>query len=42
MNRNAESHFAQLPRADVQRSIFDRSFSHMTSFNVGDLIPFYL
>lgn len=41
MNRNAESHFAQLPRADIQRSIFDRSFDHMTSFNCAELIPFY-
>lgn len=42
MNRNTESHFAQLPRADVQRSRFDRSSGHKFSGNCGDLIPFYL
>lgn len=42
MNRNAESHFSLLPHASVQRSIFDRSSSHKTSFNAGRLIPFYV
>ena len=42
MNRNVESHFAQVPQAGIQRSVFDRSFDHKTSFNVGQLIPFYL
>lgn len=42
MNRNVESHFAQLPSANIQRSTFDRSSSYKTSFNVGDLIPFYV
>lgn len=42
MNRNVESHFAELPRVDVQRSIFDHSASHKTSFNVGQLVPFFL
>lgn len=42
MNRNVESHFAQLPRVDISRSTFDRSSSHKTSFNVGDVIPFYI
>lgn len=42
MSRNAESHFAQLPRVDISRSTFDRSSSHKTSFNVGDVIPFYI
>lgn len=41
MNRNVESHFAELPGVSIERSIFDRSFSHKTSFNVGELIPFY-
>lgn len=40
MNRNIESHFAQLPAAEIQRSTFDRSCSYKTSFNVGDIIPF--
>lgn len=42
MNRNVESHFANIPSIDIQRSIFDRSFTHKTSFNVGELIPFYV
>lgn len=42
MNRNVESHFSQLPRADIQRSRFDRSSSVKTTFNVGDIIPFYV
>ncbi|UPW41654.1 major capsid protein [Peromfec virus RodF8_29] len=41
-NRNVEFHFAQLPRADIHRSTFDRSHSIKTSFNVGDVIPFYV
>lgn len=42
MNRNVESHFSQIPNADIQRSIFDRSSGHKTSFNVGELIPLYV
>lgn len=42
MNRNVESHFSELPRSEIQRSTFDRSSSYKTSFNVGDLIPFYI
>ena len=42
MNRNVESHFSQLPSAQIQRSIFDRSCSYKTSFNAGRLIPFYV
>ena len=42
MNRNVESHFAQLPHADIRRSQFDRSSSVKMSFNVGDVIPFFL
>lgn len=39
MNRNVESRFSKLPQANIQRSIFDRSHSHKTTFNVGDIIP---
>lgn len=42
MNRNVESHFSLLPKVDISRSRFDRSCSLKTSFNVGDLIPFYV
>lgn len=42
MNRNVESHFSQLPHADISRSTFDRSHSLKTSFNAGDVVPFYV
>lgn len=43
MNRNVESHFALNPtRIDMSRSTFDRSSSIKTSFNVGDIVPFFL
>lgn len=43
MNRNVESHFAMNPtRIDLSRSTFDRSASVKTSFNAGDIVPFFL
>lgn len=43
MNRNTNSHFALNPtRLDMSRSRFNRSCSYKTTFNVGDLIPFYV
>lgn len=42
MNRNTESHFSLLPRVDIQRSRFDRSSSVKTSFNAGNIVPFFL
>ncbi len=42
MNRNVESRFSEIPSVTLQRSIFDRSSTHKTSFNVGELIPFYI
>ncbi|QCS37201.1 major capsid protein [Tortoise microvirus 68] len=43
MSRNAESRFAVNPtRIDISRSTFDRSSSLKTSFNVGDIVPFYV
>lgn len=42
MNRNVESHFSELPAAEIQRSTFDRSASYKTSFNAGDVIPFFV
>ena len=38
---NAETYFSELPRVDIKRSIFNMPFNHKTSFNVGELIPFY-
>lgn len=43
MNRNTEVRFALNPtNIDMSRSRFDRSFSHKTSFNVGQVIPFFV
>lgn len=42
MNRNTESHFSLSPHVDVSRSRFDRSASLKTSFNAGDVVPFFL
>lgn len=43
MSRNAESRFAINPtRIDISRSRFDRSHSLKTTFNVGDIVPFFV
>lgn len=43
MNRNVESHFALNPtNLDISRSTFDRSHTLTTSWNVGDVVPFYV
>lgn len=42
MNRNSQSHFAQVPTIDISRSKFDRSFTHKTTMNTGDLIPIFI
>lgn len=43
MNRNVESHCALNPtNIDIRRSTFDRSHSLKTSFNVGDIVPFFV
>lgn len=43
MNVNAESHFAIAPAdVDFKRSQFDRSHKNTLTFNVGELVPFYL
>lgn len=31
--------FAQVPKAEIPRSVFDRSFSHKTAFDAGFLVP---
>lgn len=41
MLRNLESRFAEVPQVDIPRSILDMSHGHTTSFNTGDLIPFF-
>ncbi len=42
MNRNVESHFSKLPTVNVERSILDRGSKYSTTFNAGQLIPFYV
>lgn len=43
MSRNANSRFATNPvRLDMSRSKFPRNFSHKTTFNAGQVIPFYV
>lgn len=39
MNNATYKHFAHIPAPNVRRSVFDRSHSHKTSFNVGELVP---
>lgn len=42
-NRSVKvDHFAMIPRADIPRSNFKIQTAHKTTFNAGDLIPFYL
>ena len=41
MNRNTQAHFSSLPTIDINRSRFDRSHSHKTTFSSGKLIPIY-
>lgn len=43
MSRNTNSHFALNPtKIDMSRSTFPRNSSVKTSFNVGDIVPFYV
>lgn len=41
-NRNSESRFAQVPRAEIQRARFKRDFSNITTINEGELVPLYV
>ena len=36
-----QSHFANVPGPTIQRSTFDRSFTHKTTFDSGYLYPFF-
>ncbi|UPW41047.1 major capsid protein [Sigmofec virus UA08Rod_5667] len=43
MTRNTQTRFALNPtRLDMSRSRFNRSSSYKTTFNVGDVVPFYV
>lgn len=39
MNPNVEAHFTELPQADIGRSKFNIPFTHLDSFNSGELVP---
>lgn len=41
-NRNESGRFAQNPVASISRSTFNRNSTIKTTFNAGDLIPFYV
>ena len=34
--------FSQVPKAETQRSSFDRTHTHKTTFDAGQLVPFYI
>jgi len=38
----AQHSFAAVPQASIQRSTFNRSFGHKTTFDAGYLVPFYV
>lgn len=42
MNRNTQSHFANVPTIDIRRSRFERISNHKTTFSAGKLIPIYI
>lgn len=41
-NRNQESHASQYASKNIGRSKFDRSCSHKTTINTGDIVPIYV
>lgn len=41
MNRNAEQHYAQVPRAEIRRARFKRPFNLLTTINEGYITPIY-
>lgn len=41
-NRNSESRFTSVPKANIQRARFKRDFANITTINEGDLIPLYV
>ena len=42
MNLNTEQYFSTAPRADIQRSKFDRSFTYKTTVGVNKLYPIFI
>lgn len=42
MHSKTQHLFSQIPSTDIQRSVFDRSHTHKSTFDAGYLVPFYL
>lgn len=42
MKSKTQHLFSQIPSTNIQRSVFDRSHTHKTTFDAGYLVPFYL
>lgn len=42
INRNTDNHFGLAPMKNIGRSSFKRPCLHSTSFNTGDIVPFYV
>lgn len=42
MSRNTDNHFGLAPMKNIGRSSFKRPCTHSTSFNTGDIVPFYV
>ena len=42
MNRNNERHFNQIPEMKASRTRFNRDQTVLTTFDSGELIPFYV
>lgn len=42
MRSKTQHLFSQIPTTNIQRSVFDRSHTHKTTFDAGYLVPFYL
>ncbi len=38
----SQNHFAQVPKAEIPRSTFDRSHGHKTTFDEGYLVPIFV
>ena len=39
---SSQQHVSMMPRANIPRSVFNRSHQHKTTFDAGYLIPFYI
>ena len=39
---SSQAHFSSVPSAEIERSKFDRSHAHKTTFDAGKLIPVYI